>query len=242
MTYENGNERKKADSSVPIPLMGLGTRISAIADLFESRKDAANAAGVSASTLQRWIAGEGSAAFDSVIKLASAKGISLDWIASGEGGMYLGVKEDAQPEQPTECSETHAYIPLYDARCSAGGGAWNQSVTKLADLAFTKYSLQKKGLHPSKLSAVQVDGDSNEPLLSNCDTVMIDHSRNQIQGEAFYVIRLNEHLYAKRLQIQFDGGIQIISANPAYLPVHVPRESVPDLDIIGRVVWVGRWM
>ena len=139
-------------------------------------------------------------------------------------------------------NEEYAYIPLYDAYISQGHGAWNEGARILTMLAFTRYSLRKKGLEPKQLAAVRVDGDSNEPELSEGDTVMVDLSRNHFQGEAFYVIRLNDLLYAKRLQREFDGSMSVISANTAYHPVRVPRERLDSLEIVGRVVWAGGWM
>ena len=79
-------------------------------------------------------------------------------------------------------------------------------------------------------------------LLSDGDTVMIDHRRSSLEGEAVYVIRLDDHLYAKRLQRQFDGTIHIISENKAYRDMIVPKEQLNDLEIIGRVVWAGGWI
>ncbi|MCY1308700.1 putative HTH-type transcriptional regulator [compost metagenome] len=102
--------------------------------------------------------------------------------------------------------------------------------------------MRKKGLELSQLAAIRVDGDSNEPILSDGDTVMIDLRRNETRGDAMYVIRIGEHLFAKRLQLQLDGGFQVISANPAYPPVHVPRDRLDDLVVIGRVVWAAGWM
>ncbi|NOM13135.1 S24 family peptidase, partial [Klebsiella pneumoniae] len=93
---------------------------------------------------------------------------------------------------------------------------WNDGLKVLTKLAFTRYSLRKKGLDPARLAAVRVDGDSNEPILCDGDTVMVDLSRNVLQGEAFYVIRIDDLLYAKRLQREIDGSILVISANPAY--------------------------
>ncbi|MNN95443.1 putative HTH-type transcriptional regulator [compost metagenome] len=71
---------------------------------------------------------------------------------------------------------------------------------------------------------------------------MVDLSRNALQGEAFYVIRLDDLLYAKRLQRLYDGGVKIISANTAYEPMTVPQNKLGNLEIIGRVVWAGGWM
>lgn len=217
---------------------GLETRIAAVANLYETRKQAALTAGVAQSSLSRWIAGEGMPAFDSLAALAEARGVSLDWIATGRGEMRPSGSEGAGRAP----DEEYAYIPLYDAYISQGHGTWNEGARILTMLAFTRYSLRKKGLEPKQLAAVRVDGDSNEPELSEGDTVMVDLSRNHFQGEAFYVIRLNDLLYAKRLQRELDGGMSVISANTAYRPVRVPPESLDSLEIVGRVVWAGGWM
>jgi phage repressor protein C with HTH and peptisase S24 domain len=237
-TYTEKKHPASGEDAVSFPNSGIETRIATVAGLFESRKQAAEAAKVALSSLQRWIAGEGMPAFNSLALLASAVGVSLDWIASGRGEMYPteGTAGQAVDES------IYAYVPLYDARISQGHGAWSDGARVLTMLAFTKYSLTKKGLQASQLAAVRVDGDSNEPFLKDGDTVMVDLSRNLIQGEAFYVIRLDDLLYAKRLQRQIDGGVVVISANTAYPAISVPADRLERLQVVGRVVWSGGWM
>lgn len=240
MAYDERKLGKPAENGVSFPDSGIETRIAAVADLYESRKQAAATAEVSLSSLQRWIAGEGMPAFSSLALLAAGKGVSLDWISNGQGEMFCSQAKNT-PAAPVE-DGTYAHVPLYDARCSAGDGAWNESARVLTQLAFTRYSLRKKGLDVASLSAIRVDGDSMEPLLHDGDTVMIDHGRNSLEGEAIYVIRLDDHLYAKRLQRQFDGSVEIISQNKEYRSMMVPKERLAELEIIGRVVWSGGWM
>lgn len=238
MKTDSYDEKKTADrqeSNVSFPDKGLETRIGAVTDLYASRKEAAQAAGVGLSTLQRWISGEAMPGFQSIAQLAARQGVSLDWLASGEGAMQRAQDEELD-------NSIYAFIPLYDARISQGYGAWNEGAKVLTQLAFTRHSLRRKGLEPSQLAAVRVDGDSNEPVLSDGDTVMMDLRRNKLQGEAFYVIRLDHLLYAKRLQRQIDGGIQVLSANPAYSPMMVKPDQLDSLEVIGRVVWAGGWM
>lgn len=234
-SYDERKTAGRQQSNVSFPDTGLETRIGALAELYSSRKEAAQAAGIGLSTLQRWITGEAMPAFHSLAQLAAGRGVSLDWLASGRGDMRP-VGAQAIDE------DTYALIPLYDARISQGHGAWIDGARVLTQLAFTRYSLRRKGLEPDQLAAVRVDGDSNEPVLSDGDTVMMDLSRNALQGEAFYVIRLDDLIYAKRLQRQFDGSIVIISANSAYKEMVVPHDRLDSLQIIGRVVWAGGWM
>jgi phage repressor protein C with HTH and peptisase S24 domain len=238
MAYEESEQDSPSELAVPFAIEGMGTRISALADLYPSRKQAAQAAGVALSSLQRWIAEEGMPAIDSVARLAYSRGVSLDWIATGSGSMYRNAAETARDE----ADDPYAYIPLYDARCSAGHGSWNERCKVLTKLAFTKYSLRKKGLNPANLSALRNDGDSMSSTIEDGDTVMIDESRNTLEGEGVYVVLLDEHLYAKRLQRQFDGAIHIISDNKDYRDMVVPKARVNELQILGRAVWAGGWL
>jgi phage repressor protein C with HTH and peptisase S24 domain len=192
----------------------------------------ARSCGLSEGAIRSYLSGDTYPTLDRLEQIAAAVGVSAVWLG-------FGIEE--RPQQVVE-DDTYAYVPLYDARISAGHGSWSQGARILTHLAFTRYSLRKKGLEPANLSAVQVDGDSMEGLLNDGDTVMIDHSRNTLEGEAVYVICLDEHLYAKRLQKQFDGSVQIISENKAYRDMLVPRDRLTDLQIIGRVVWSAGWM
>jgi phage repressor protein C with HTH and peptisase S24 domain len=80
-----------------------------------------------------------------------------------------------------------------------------------------------------------------EPVLNGGDTVLIDHTRTAIKGEGIYVLRFDGHLYAKRLQRNFDGVV-IISENKHYQPVTVPRDRLDELEVIGRAVWSAGWL
>ncbi|MDO9625175.1 MAG: helix-turn-helix transcriptional regulator [Pseudomonas sp.] len=214
----------------------LAARIRQCADLAGSGDELARLTAIPRRTLEYYLTGQSEPKVVRCVEIAKAVGVDIGWLASGEGEMR------PQLVDATQDDDKYAYIPLYDARISAGHGSWSTGARILTHLAFTRYSLRKKGLDPANLSAVQIDGDSNEPLLSDGDTVMVDHSRGGVEGEAFYVIRLDDHLYAKRLQRQMGGGVAVISANPAYQTMMVAKENLHELQIIGRVVWAAGWM
>jgi phage repressor protein C with HTH and peptisase S24 domain len=240
MAYEESELNKNADGSVPNPDKGIGTRISEISEMLGGRKKAAQAAGVALSTFHRWLAGDSIPALDSISRLAQKAGVSLDWVATGEGAKQLG-QSPSIPDTEVHGMEDYAFVPLYDAQCSAGDGAWNENCRVLTHISFTRYSLRKQGLTPEHLSAIRIDGDSMEPILHSGDTVLIDHTRTTIEGEGIYILRLDGHLYAKRLQRNFDG-VSIISTNKEYREVVVPRDRLHELDIIGRAVWSAGWL
>ena len=240
MAYEESELSAEKDEPVPNPNNGIGTRVSEISKKLGGRKKAAEAAGVAMSTFHRWIAGDSVPALDSIARLAQVAGVSLDWIATGEGSESTQSKDNI-PNAEIPGMEDYAFVPLYDAQCSAGAGSWNENSRVLTHLSFTRYSLRKQGLTPDHLSAIRIDGDSMEPILNNGDTVLIDHTKTTIEGEGIYVLRFDGHLYAKRLQRNFDG-IEIISENKHYRTVTVPRDRLEELEVIGKAVWSAGWL
>lgn len=180
--------------------------------------------------MRSYLSGDTYPALDRLVQLATDLGVESEWLAFG-----------LEPVGEMPGRGDYAFVPLYDAQCSAGGGAWNEHCRVLTQLSFTRYSLRKQGLTPEHLSAIRVDGDSMEPVLSSGDTVLIDHTRTHIEGEGIYVIRLDDHLYAKRLQRRFDG-VAIISANKEYPEAMVPRDRLQELEVIGRAVWAAGWL
>lgn len=212
----------------------LGDRIRTCAGMAGSGEELSRRTGIPLSTMHSYQNGKSEPRASSLVSIAQAVQADIEWLVTG--------KVRALDTKETALEEEYSFIPLYDAHISQGHGAWTDGARVLTRLAFTRYSLRKKGLCPDMLAAVRVDGDSNEPVLSDGDTVMVDLSRNALQGEAFYVIRLDDLLYAKRLQRLYDGGVKIISANSAYEPMTVPQSQLSNLEIIGRVVWAGGWM
>ncbi|MFV2947372.1 XRE family transcriptional regulator [Pseudomonas japonica] len=227
-------------SSEPEPESGdpFLDRLQRLVQIAGSANALAKKSGISQSGIQRYLKG-GEPTRKMLITLARCTGVSLMWLMTGEGSER---SEGPGVESPAGKDDAYAYVPLYDARCSAGSGAWNERSRVLVNLSFTRYSLRKKGLNPAALACLRVDGDSMTGLLEDGDTVMIDANRNALEGEGVYVVMLDDHLYAKRLQRDFDGSVRVISHNREYREIIVPKDRLAELQIIGRVVWAGGWV
>lgn len=215
----------------------LAARMRRCAEIAGSGDELARITAIPRRTLEYYLTGEREPKVGRCVEIAKAVGVDIGWLASGEGEPFQKAQQAVEADD-----DAYAYIPLYDARCSAGNGTWNERSRVLVNLSFTRYSLRKKGLTPSDLACLRVDGDSMTGLLEDGDTVMIDQRRNTLEGEGVYVVLLDDHLYAKRLQRQFDGSVLIISHNKEYQPMTVPKDRLAELQIIGRVVWAGGWM
>ena len=66
----------------------LGRRLSALLDLFDSRQKASLISGRSTDQLAKYMAGNAEPPLLPLARLCQEKGVSLDWLATGEGGMY----------------------------------------------------------------------------------------------------------------------------------------------------------
>jgi transcriptional regulator with XRE-family HTH domain len=82
-------------TEVPGEDPGLGARIRQLLDLYPDRRAAAEVAGKSVDMLTSYMRGRVAPSFDALSRLADAKGVSLDWLASGEGAMLISDREYA---------------------------------------------------------------------------------------------------------------------------------------------------
>ena len=206
------------------------TRVAAVADLYQSRKAAAHAAGVGVSTLSRWIAGEGMPAFNSLAALAEPKGVSLDWVATGKGVMR---RPGAAGWEDDFC-----YIPLFDEVIAEKSPHWRDGARVLRMIPVPAMSFIERGLEANSILALSIHGDYDAPLYCDGDTVFVDHNRNSYQGPALYAIRVHDLLHVRRLERGLDLNFSVIPANTAYQTQIVPACN---MEIMGRVVWAGRW-
>lgn len=225
-------------SSDPTSLSELGSRIEKVLALYDSRKSAAEQAGISVDQLAAYVQGRNAPAFPVIARLARGRGVRLDWLATGEGEMFAGgAPRGGNPDQVAD----YEYIPLYDVRAAAGGGAIAEEGPVIDDLAF-KAQWVRSELHasPRDLYLIYVDGESMEPTLRPGDVILVNHQDTGPSRDGIYVLRMDDALLVKRLQRLPGGKIRASSDNAAYQPFELDGNS--DIAIIGRVVWSGRRM
>ncbi|MCW3482055.1 helix-turn-helix transcriptional regulator [Neisseriaceae bacterium JH1-16] len=227
----------------------IGKRIGLIADLFQSRTEAAAVAGVSVLSLRRYIAGEQNPPFVALSKLALAKQVSLAWLATGEGAMFDDQVRSAAAE-PSPCVDTtgkavdleeFVFIPRYNVKAAAGHGAWPEDESPRFSMAFRRYWIEHYlRVDPAQLSVIPVKGDSMEGVLNDRDVILINHADAEAMN-GVYVLRIDGHLVVKRVQRLPGNLLEVKSANEAYTPFTIDlARQTDDFAVIGRVVWFGR--
>jgi hypothetical protein len=152
---------------------------------------------------------------------------------------YFGVDEQilGAPEKARR-SGLHL-VPKLAVGASAGPGALTDQDALAGKIGFDEKWLRKMGLDPARLSLIRVEGDSMQPTLNDGDDIMVDTSAAQRPlKNGIHVLRHDGALMVKRLQPEKGGRLSILSDNPDYAAINAVAAG--DINLIGRVVWVGR--
>ena len=125
-------------------------------------------------------------------------------------------------------------IPRLGIDASAGPGTFSAGMEQpIGAFRFSARWLRGQGLELAMLSAIQVAGDSMEPLLRDGDEILVDRSPRPLR-DGIHVVRVGEALLVKRVQTGVPGRLILESANPAYRPIELDPHEI---EVIGRVVW-----
>lgn len=159
-------------------------------------------------------------------------GFSVNWIMSGCGDMLLSeVSHDLSG---------YTFLPLYAVKGSMGSGC--VPAEDIADWIAFKTDWLRLTFNGSlrSLSLIVGEGDSMMPTISPGDLVMVDTSKRFLSGDGIYVLNLFGNSLIKRVQVMFDGSVEIVSDNPAYKRQTIRGDELQALSVAGRVVWHGR--
>ena len=209
----------------------------------DSIRTFASKIGVSEGTLRRILKGE-DPKLSVIERIAEQSGVDFMWLVKG-----IGEAQRAQTDSPLlsqrvvsvdEFEEEFILVPGYHISVSTGHGAFNGTARIERHLAFRKKWVDYKGLDKSQLAVVFAKGDSMEPTIHNNNTILVDLSDKKLSEGLIYVVRLGEELYAKRLQQYLDGSVRLISDNKEYVDQHVQPHELEQLEIIGKVIWIGK--
>lgn len=181
------------------------------------------------STMRKYLSGS-TPGLDKAAQIAEANGVPLEWLATGK----QPTKSDSQFE------EEFALIPGYNVQVAAGHGAIARDESPTRELAFRRKWLRFRGFHEQDLALVFAKGDSMEPTISDNETVMVDTSERKLRDGHIYVIRNGDHLLVKRVQTLWNDGVQLLSDNKEYPPQEISSADLASLEVIGKVVWVGK--
>ena len=178
------------------------------------RRDFARAIGVPYSSLTDWLNGRTYPRIDKIERMAQ----------------YFGIEKADLVEDRNRKAATSVRIPVY-SRVAAGIPL--EASGEVVDYEEIPEALSRSG----EYFGLRVVGDSMEPKISDGDTIIVRKQETAEPGEVIVATVNGSDACVKRLKT-FEGGIMLISTNPAYEPIMYTREEVERLPvrIIGKVV------
>lgn len=193
----------------------------------ESVRGFAHKCGLSESGLRKYLSGETYPPLDKLISISEAADRSFNWLCSGE-------------EQAELDDSVFALIPGYNIQVSAGNGTVCHNDEKpFRHLAFRHTWLKSRGFNGEELVVVSAKGDSMEPVINNNDSLVIHIGRTIPRDGYIYVFRNDEELFVKRYQSML-GSWRLISDNPIYSPLDIPKHEQHQFEVIGQVVHIAK--
>lgn len=126
-------------------------------------------------------------------------------------------------------------IEVIDATACCGNGIENyvENIVGFWNLPRKEYQTISHA-DPSVIKMLRVFGDSMEPTLRGGDWVLVDVSRNFIDSDGLFLLRMTSGLAVKRIQNTISQQVIIKSDNPKYDNISA---SVAEVHIIGKVVY-----
>jgi phage repressor protein C with HTH and peptisase S24 domain len=205
----------------------LEQRVGIVLGLFETRAEASRVAGVNPNQLAKYVNGKAEPSFQTLQRLADAKGVSLDWLA-GRGSEMFG----------SGTSDDYVEVAYLEAGVSSGHGRYAEYDDIKGYLKFRRAFIEKVIRAPvDKLFVARNYGTSNEPWVNDGDVVLIDRSVERIIDDAGYVIGREGALLLKMVERQPDGRIALRSRNPDFKLDVLTDEEADRLHIFGRMRW-----
>lgn len=165
-----------------------------------------------------------------IVKLYRKYGLNPGWVETGIGNVFVHSDPDREP--------AFRNIPKVAARLSAGTGSFECGETVTQYLSFQASWLSRKG-SAEHMVAMEVFGQSMEPVIKEGDTVLIDQSQKNIIAGAIYAVGVEDTILVKRLE-KHPNKLVLCSDNKAYEPIFLEREEAEKLRIIGKVIWSCR--
>jgi len=210
--------------------MSIGKRIKELRGEM-ARPEFADLFGVTRNTIQRYENEERTPDGVFIAALCNYFKIRSDWLVLGEEPRQ---KEALKPDR----SMDYDYIPMVEAKLSAGGGSFVESEGVQGFYAFRKDWLSRVTTSVRGLVLMRVTGDSMYPTIQENDTVLVDLNRREVKEGKIYAIRYDHTVIIKRLAYRPGEKLVVISDNKTdYEPYEV---AVKDLHIIGQVIFFSR--
>ncbi len=197
-----------------------------------NQKSLARAAGLNETAVRDILIGKSRhPRHDTVQKLAASLGCPVMALLEPGSG------HDAAA--PADAGEL-VFVSTYEVSAAAGEGIVIDGEYKTGRLAFRRDWLRgATSAAPGSLAVIKVNGDSMYPTLADGDTILVDMTQRSPSRDGIYIVRFGEFVLVKRLHVDPIRRLITISCDNTNYPPLAPVEP-SDVEVAGRVIWVGR--
>ncbi len=143
----------------------------------------------------------------------------------------------------TKDDEDCISIPVRgEVSASMGYGVTVYNESQTATYSISKQLARDLGGNTCHLEMIFAQGDSMMPTIEGGDSLLVDHSRKEIYDGKIYCVRIENQLYAKRLQKIPPNTVVVVSDNAKYrsFEINLSKCSDYDFEVIGEIRWWGR--
>ncbi|HCH3753729.1 TPA: helix-turn-helix transcriptional regulator [Vibrio parahaemolyticus] len=194
--------------------------------------------GHSESGLRKYLSGETYPPLDKLTSIAQAADVSIEWLINGSDNTVRDVVGTYAVSKTA--FDEFALIPGYRVQVSAGHGSFPpENLEPTRHLAFRRKWLKFRGFNEKDLAIVWAKGDSMEPTIHNNDTLVVHLGRNKPSDGHIYIFRNGDELFVKRYQSAL-GSWRLISDNPMYETISIPKEEQHQFEVVGQVVHIAK--
>ena len=193
--------------------------------------------GLSEATLRDYLKGASYPTIDRLVRIAEAANLSVFWLIGIDD--EIPVIGTGEPGLSPELCDDFTLIPGYRVQVSAGHGAIAPDGEEPCRyLAFRRKWLKWRGFSEKELVIVWCKGDSMEPVIYNNDTLVVHTGQTKPVDGGIYVLRNHDQLWVKRIQ-SLPSAWVLLSDNPRYPPIEVPKDEQHNFQIVGKVVHIS---
>lgn len=149
-------------------------------------------------------------------------------------------RASGQADSGALAADDYVLVATYDVAAAAGDGTVVDDDHVTGWLAFKPEWLRRVTVaDPADLAVVTVRGDSMEHTLKHDDTVLVDFTQRRPQRDGIFVIRYADAVQVKRVSIHPVSRLLTVQSDNQAYPTYAGL-SPDDIDIVGRVIWLGR--
>lgn len=190
---------------------------------------------------------------DKLLQIAKATGVSINWLATGEGGRDSRVEtshvpvrtEQEQTGEPMQIIDPSRldgspliWLPMLDVSAAAGSGRLSPEFPEVRGyVALGEEYLRSIGVPPRFARLLEIRGDSMAHTLRDRDVAVVDTSITDVQSDAVYAVVYGGLVVTKRIQLNRDGSLVLSSDNKSagYRDERIAPGDLHELHIAGRV-------